>query len=93
MGRAELLGENELQQSRLDEALAENYEARTGEGGPETGLSHVQELDEACDEIDRLEWQLEIAWKDLELSMAQAREAARLDHKKELETRVELIVL
>ena len=51
------------------------------------------ELDDARDEVDRLEWKLESAERDAELQAARVREQAQRDHRKELEARDELIAL
>ena len=52
-----------------------------------------QLLEEARDEVDKLEWKLEMGQKDAELKVARAREQAQADHRKEMETRDELIAL
>lgn len=52
-----------------------------------------EELEKVHDEIERMEWQLEVARKDTELCVARAREGGRVDHKKELETQDELVAL
>ena len=91
----ELQGEKERLQKKLAEALESHEEE--AESTLENEKSHVRlleaELEKARDEIDRLEWQREVAERDLELSVARAREGTRVDHKKELETREELIAL
>ena len=60
-------------------------------------VEHVRqlefELDDARDEVDRLEWKLENAERDAELQAARVREQAQRDHRKELEARDELIAL
>ncbi len=44
-----------------------------------------EELEKARDEIDRMEWQLEVVCKDTKLCVARAREG--VEHKKELDPR------
>ena len=51
------------------------------------------ELHEACDEIDQLKWKLENAETEAKLQVARATERARADHRKELDSRDELIAL
>ena len=51
------------------------------------------EFNDACDELDRMEWKLESAERDAELQAARVKEHAWADHKKELDARDELITL
>ena len=38
-------------------------------------------IEKACDEIDRMEWQLEVAREDTELCVARAKEGARVEER------------
>ena len=46
-----------------------------------------QQVEDARDEVDRLQWKLESFQTEVELQVARAREQAQVDHLKELETR------
>ena len=50
-------------------------------------------MEDARDEVDRLKWKLESAQTEVELQVARAREQTQVDHRKELESRDELIAL
>ena len=52
-----------------------------------------QQVEDARDEVDRLQWKLESFQTEVELQVARAREQAQVDHLKELETRDELVTL
>ena len=52
-----------------------------------------QQVEDARDEVDRLQWKLESAQTEVELQVARVREQALVDHRKELEARDELIAL
>ena len=62
-------------------------------GSEENARQLELELDDARDEVDRLEWKLDKAERDAELQAARVRECAQVDHRKELEARDELIAL
>ena len=47
----------------------------------------------ASDEVDQLEWKLEMSQRDMQLQAARAKEQAQTDHQKELDACDELIAL
>ena len=48
------------------------------------------QLEDASDEVDQLEWKLDMSQRDMELQVGRAKKQAQADHRKELEARDEL---